>query len=199
MMRLPSLRKWLSATALATRVAWLALAFCTCPSVTASQSVAYNAGLGLRIVADPAGAPLADGNEVRVGCFARNFDPVAHADDLPALQNAWIEFDRSRIRTIFDVSGAFAGLATHDVPALAGQRIYLWVFQTYDNGPVAAGFGNVAACGLYTATAPNWLMPVATALPPANSTALLSSEVNLAPRGGLAASHGDFLVWRFSG
>ena len=152
-------------------------------------NVSYTAQPGQPYVQDPEGNPLTAGNEVRVGYFLPGFDVAGQADDLQALNDAWVSYqsdDDSRfIRTLSGQQGRFTSTHSREAGTFPGKKIYLWIFKTNDNNIPTPDLGNVEAFGLYSAT--GWKFPT-NAPPPANSITVTTSQVNEAYFGSFDSS-----------
>ncbi len=138
------------------------------------------------------GAPVASGNQVRIGFFDSSFDVSSHLYDLPALGYAWYQFGFTTNRTLLGQPGHFAATAslfdpTRDV--YHGQRIWMWLLKTSDNGLPTADFSNVIGYGLYSSSLANWVFPAYGATPPANTTSIDSSQINTSLFGTYNANH----------
>ena len=154
-----------------------------------TTNVSHTAQPGQPYVQDPEGNPLTAGNEVRVGYFPPGFDVAGQADDLQALNDAWVSYqsdDESRlIRTLSGQQGRFTSTHSREAGTFPGKKIYLWIFKTNDNNIPTPDLGNVEAFGLYSAT--GWTFPT-NATPPANSITVTTSQVTEAYFGSFDSS-----------
>ncbi len=138
------------------------------------------------------GTPIASGNQVRIGYFDSSFDVSSHLYDLSAMGDAWNQFGFTTNRTLFGQPGHFSASASLANPALNvydGQHIWMWILKTSDNGLPTADFSNVTGYGLYSSSLANWLFPAYSAIPPANTTSVNSSEINTVLFGSYDANH----------
>jgi hypothetical protein len=148
--------------------------------------VDYTAGLGERPLVDGYGAPLDDGNQVRIGTFTAAFDVKANAKDLDALQRNWQEFGSSEVRTLLGfLHGGFADSATSSDALFSGAKIYLWAFDTTDDQAPAVDFGNVRGYGLFSSRDASWKFPQFGALPPGNLGIINTTQVDEAFAGAI--------------
>ena len=151
-------------------------------------SVNYSGGLGGRDVVYN-GAPVPDGNYAAIGFFNSGFDLAANSANLPALKGAWNQFGFTQIRTLFGRPGSFSDFQALLDLRFQGQKISLWIFDTANNTAPTASFDNVSGYGIYSSTLVNWAFPSPNAMPPGNTTAIDSSEVNQAWFGTFDPSH----------
>jgi|SRR6266850_575856 len=149
----------------------------------------YQAGASQRDVVFNGGAPVGDGNYVRVGFFSAGFNVAANAANLSALNGAWNQFGFTTISTIFGQPGRFAAQQSSFDPKFESQKICLWIFRTINNGAPTANFDNVLGYGVFSSNLGNWLFPLQNAVPPGNGTSINSSEVNQLYFGSADSSH----------
>jgi hypothetical protein len=135
------------------------------PALQGSVTIEYQGvgGTDSRNVILSSGAPVPNGNEVRIGYFDTTFNPSANRDNLVALGNAWHSFDTTSIFTYTDpdpdVAGSFYDSETRTDSAFDNKQVYLWVFKTtLDNAP-ASDYSNVQQHGLFTASGTDWIFP----------------------------------------
>jgi hypothetical protein len=89
----------------------------------------------------------------------------------------WRQYGITDIRQIFGEPSRFAGTASATDPVFVGERIILRI-----DTPTALG-------GLYTSSLDSWVFPDHTAVPPANTTSINSSQVTQAFYGSFDADH----------
>jgi hypothetical protein len=140
------------------------------------------------------GAPLADHNEVRIGFFTSGFDLAANLYDLNALDSEWKLYGSTQITNILGLApGSFTGTASQTTPSAAnvyqGQKIYLWVFKTSDNGAPALDYSNVTGYGLFSSTTNNWVFPNTSELNLTGTGSITSWDVNQAVFGSYDMNH----------
>jgi hypothetical protein len=153
-----------------------------------SINVAYYAGVGQRDIFYN-GSAVADGNQVRVGFFTAGFDVAANAANLNALNGAWTQFDTTSITNVFGQPGHFSDNASSFDPVFESKKICLWIFKTVNDGVPTANFDNVLGYGVFSSSANNWVFPQGSAVPPNNSTTIVSDDVNQTYFGLLNGTH----------
>jgi len=156
-------------------------------------TVDFSAALGERFVTTADGTPLEDGNEVRIGTFASDFDIAANVSDFSALDTAFTEFDTASIVSTIGPSsqpGSFVGSDSQLATGFEGERIYIWVFRTTENTAPYANYENVQEHGIFTNTAlTNWLFPSSTDTFP--TTLVTTTEIETAVTGAIVHDYGD--------
>ena len=164
---------------------WVCLVLAGSQLCRAQTEVLYTGGSGERNVVQSDGTTaVPDGNYVEVGYFDSNsgFSPGANSTDLISLGAHWHEYGFTNIETFAPfgspVPGRFRGDSLLNDSTFDSKKIYLWIFQTSDNGAPAGDFSNVSQYGIFSSTLSNWSFPVDGATPPANQTALSSNDVD---------------------
>ena len=147
------------------------------PDSRAAITVDYTGAIGQRDVITSTGAPAPDGYEVRIGYFATGFDVAGNANNIPALQGAFTQFDQTSITTLVGQPGRFTGSHALTNPGFDNRPISLWIIS--DSSPTPTEHG------VFTSSASNWFFPVEGTVIP--STLVNSSEATTAVVGGLAA------------
>jgi hypothetical protein len=157
----------------------------------AQSTVIFSAALGQPNVYW-SGAAVPDNNEVRIGFFNTGFDISSHVNDLNALDAAWKLYGNTTTTDILGMQpGSFTGSASQPggsggASLFEGQKIYLWIFKTGNNGAPAADYSNVSGYGLYSST--GWVFPNSSDMT-TGSGSITTLDVNQSWYGTYDASH----------
>ncbi len=159
------------------------------PAMAGLITVDVSAGLGERyFAAEGGGTALVDGELVRVGTFPAAFDFAGAGSDIATLNAGFTEFATFTVTTLFTEGGRFSGSLQADDAGFAGEKIYLWAFDTTTDAPPNAGFTDVNRHGIFTSDDSAWVFPDSTN--PPTTTIVSTNEANMAFADGLISGSG---------
>lgn len=175
-----------------------------------ATSVTLQGGFGYPNAKDSSGVPLAPGHKVSVGTFdtSDGFDPVASASDLPALLAHWRQFHFTTTENIDGEPGSF--WLSHSSEngtnvegfSFPGKKIYLLLTRTNSAyAEPAADGSNVLDFAIFSSDHSAWTFrspPSDSNIPPADLSALNTSQITTAIAGIVDPSTGTFALASFS-
>lgn len=159
------------------------------PAVSLSAgTVSIQGFLGSQLTFGSDGELLDYDNIVRVGALDEGVDLAAAAFDPAILERHWTFVWETEITPVIDLGEGQFSVFFDDSsfpPSLIGQRIWLWIYETSDNGPPAGDYSNVIGYGLFSSSGPEWTFPPDAPLDPSSNRILDTNKMDLILRGSV--------------